>query len=122
MLGVGLAALRRDRTSIVLAAAIVAWVIVEIAFALHGWPGLGRYMFEAAGVMVVLAGACVGRLLAGMRDPRLSRCRRGRGRGWSRWLVIALIPPAISAAHSEHQDIVHQRQRTAEINRLFTVV
>ena len=44
----------------------MAWVVVEIAFALHGWPGLPRYMFEAAGVMVVLAGVCVGRLLA---DP-----------------------------------------------------
>ena len=37
-------------------------------------------------------------------------------------LVIALIPPAISAAHNEHKDIVHQRKRSAEINRLVSVV
>ena len=37
-------------------------------------------------------------------------------------LVIALIPPAISAAHNEHQDIIHQRRRTTEINRLSQVV
>jgi hypothetical protein len=121
LLGVALAALRRDRTSLVIAAAIVVWVIVEIAFALHGWPGLGRYMFEAAGAMIVLAGACVGRLLAGVRI---------RGRALPAWagaalvalVVIGLIPPAISAAHNEHKDILHQRKRTAEIQRLSTVI
>ena len=38
--------LRRDRVTLALAAGVVCWVIVEIAFALHGWPGLPRYMFE----------------------------------------------------------------------------
>ena len=78
LLGVGLAILRRDRTWLVLAGAVVVWVIVEIAFALHGWPGLGRYMFEAAGVVVVLAGACVGRLLAGVRVQRIHAAGVGR--------------------------------------------
>ena len=121
LLGVALAVLRRDRTWLVLAAGVVVWVIVEIAFALHGWPGLGRYMFEAAGVMIVLAGACVGRLLAGVRVQRFS-LPLWAGAGLVGLLVIALIPPAISAAHNEHKDIVHQRKRTAEINRLATVV
>jgi hypothetical protein len=116
LLGVGLAALRRnraDRIVLGLAAAVVAWVIVEIVFALHGWPGLARYMFEAAGVMIVLAGACVGRLLA---DPP-------RPRGVPAWggavlaaaLTVCLVPAAISAAHTEHKDIHEQRLRTAEI-------
>ena len=72
LLGVALAAWRRgwaDRVTLVLAGGVVGWVIVEIAFALHGWPGLARYMFEAAGVTIVLAGICVGRLLAD--PPRL---------------------------------------------------
>jgi hypothetical protein len=121
LLGVGFAALRRDRTSLVLAGAVVAWVILEIAFALHGWPGLGRYMFEAAGVVIVLAGACVGRLLCGVRVGRLS-LPSWAGAGLVALLVIGLIPPAISAAHDEHKDIVHQRKRSTEIDRLSGVV
>ncbi len=121
LLGVALAALRRDRTLLALAAAIVVWVIVEIAFALHGWPGLGRYMFEAAAVMVVLAGVGVGRLLAGVRVAR-GTVPSWAGGGLVALLVIALIPPALSAAHKEHQDIIHQRKRTTEINRLSQVV
>ena len=63
LLAVVIAAVRRDRTTLALAAGVVLWVCVEIAFALHGWPGLARYMFEAGGVVVVLAGIAVGRLL-----------------------------------------------------------
>ena len=29
--------------------ACVLWVLVEVAFALHGWPAVPRYMYEAAG-------------------------------------------------------------------------
>jgi hypothetical protein len=121
LLGVGLALLRRDRTLLALAGGIVAWVIVEIAFALHGWPGLGRYMFEAAAVMVVLAAVGVGRLLSGVRIAR-GAWPSWAGGGVVALLVIALIPPAISAAHNEHKDIIHQRKRTTEINRLSQVV
>ena len=63
LLAVVIAVVRRDRTTLALAAGVVLWVCVEIAFALHGWPGLARYMFEAGGVVVVLAGIAVGRLL-----------------------------------------------------------
>ncbi len=78
----GWAIWRRDRTTLALAAGVVAWVVVEIAFALHGWPGLPRYMFEAAGVMVVIAGVLIGRLLA---EGSRSRARpHGRAsRSWS---------------------------------------
>ncbi|MFZ0043933.1 MAG: hypothetical protein WAK93_21665 [Solirubrobacteraceae bacterium] len=121
LIGVVLAALRRnraDRIVLGLAGAVVAWVIVEIAFALHGWPGLARYMFEAAGVMVALAGAAVGRLLTD--PPRL------RGFAVPAWaaagvagvLTVCLIPPAISAARTEHKDLREQRLRTAEISNL----
>ena len=61
-------------------------MIVEIAFALHGWPGRPRYMFPAAAAMVVVAAVGVGRLLA--EPPRLSERSAGVvglvlvGRGW----------------------------------------
>jgi len=115
------AAVRRDLVTLGLAAGVCAWVIVEIAFSLHGWPGLARYMFEPAGVVVALAGAAVGRMLAD--GPRLVR----RVPAWA-WtavvvvIVVALVPPALSRARSEHHDIRDQRVRTAEIGKLSTVV
>jgi hypothetical protein len=98
-------------------------VVIEIGFALHGWPGLERYMFEAAGVMIVLAGACVGRLLA---DPPLppGAGERGRYAGLAvvAVLVLGLLSPAISAVGVEHRDLREQRRRTAEINDLPRVI
>jgi hypothetical protein len=126
LLGVVLAALRRDRrdrVTLVLAAAVAGWVVIEIGFALHGWPGLARYMFEASGVTIVLAGVCVGRLLA--EPPRLPRIAGGSGlvaAALVAALVISLIPPAISAAGTEHKDIHTQRRRTQEIILLTTVI
>jgi hypothetical protein len=101
-------------------------VIVEIAFALHGWPALPRYMFEAAAVMVVLAAVLVGRLLA---DPRrlFGGLRLPVLPAWA-GVVIAIIitgsllPSAISRARTERKDLRVQRARTAQINRLASVV
>ena len=120
LIGVGIAFVRRDRVTLTLAAGIVAWVVVEIGFALHGWPGLARYMFEPAGVLIVLAGVAVGRLL----------CDRPRWPGVPSWvggaivlvLVASLVPAAISHARSEHKDLREQRHRTAEIKLLPTVI
>ncbi len=64
LLSVALALWRRDRVTLALAGGVVAWVLLEIAFSLHGWPGLQRYMFAAGGVMVAIAGVLVGRLLS----------------------------------------------------------
>ncbi len=90
--GLAIAAARRDRTSLALAAGVVVWVVVEIAFALHGWPGLGRYMFEAAGVMIVLAGAGVGWLLRGGRRAAPGGAPVG-GRGRRRAAGARAHPP-----------------------------
>jgi hypothetical protein len=120
LLAVVLAVLRRDRVTVALAAGVCAWVIVEIAFSLHGWPGLARYMFEPAGVVIALAGAGVGRVL--VEAPRVSR-----GVGWAGValvvvIVAALVPSAVSRARSEHRDIRGQRGRTAEIGKLSSTV
>jgi hypothetical protein len=117
---VAIAVWRRDRVTLALAAITVAWVIVEIAFALHGRPGLPRYMFEAAGFVVVIAAVGVGRLLTDF-------WRFGALAGWAAValaavIVIALIPPVVHRARAEHADIVAQRVRTKEINRLHGTV
>jgi hypothetical protein len=116
LVAVGLALLRRDRVILMLALGVVAWVVLEIAFALHGWPALPRYMFGAGGVMVVLAAATVGRLLA---DPPQMSSLYGIG-GIALVAVIAggLVPGAISRERVEHKDLRAQRGRTVQINRL----
>jgi hypothetical protein len=118
--GVALAFLRRDRRTLVLAAGVCAWVIIEIAFSLHGWPGLARYMFEPAGVMIALAGVGVGRLLI---DPaRVSSAAAWAGIAVVVVLVASLVPVAVKHARDEHADIRIQRVRTTEIGKLSTVV
>ncbi len=129
-LSVAVAAIRRDRVTLVLAGAAVAWVVIETAFSLHGWPGLGRYMFVAGAVMVVVASVLVGRLLTDL-PPIVARALPTAGRSAAeRWigfglavvLVATLIPPAISSARAEHRDLHAQRVRTKEIDRLAGVV
>lgn len=119
LLGVVLAAARRageDLIVLVLAAGVVVWVGIEIAFALHGWPGLGRYMFEPAAVMIVIAGVFVGRALSGPPLPAWA------GAVIVAALVAALVPAAIGSVRDEHRDLVSQRRRTAEIDALPAVI
>jgi hypothetical protein len=98
-------------------------VVVEIAFALHGWPGLARYMFEAAAVVVVLAGVAVGWLLDLPRVwPRAAAWTRPTGLALVVVLVASLVPSALSHAGTEHRDLRQQRQRTAQINRLLPAI
>jgi multisubunit Na+/H+ antiporter MnhB subunit len=120
LLAVVIAAVRRDRVTLALAGGAVIWVLVEIAFALHGWPGLARYMFEAGGVVVVLAGVAVGRLL--IDRPLWPRAPTWLGAVLVLVLVVSLLPAALSHARAEHKDLVEQHARTAEINDLTTVI
>ena len=80
----GLALLRRNRTVLVLAAAVRLWVVVEIAFVLHGFPGVPRYLFEPAGLTGVLAGVAFGWLLLDASRIHRRAARAGPGSRW-RW-------------------------------------
>jgi len=114
------AAWRRDRTLIALAAGVVVWVVIEIAFALHGWPGLARYMFEASAVLVVIAAVGVGRLLSD--PPSLSRSAGWAGIALVVVIFASLAPSALSRERTEHKDLLVQQKRTDEIGRLATTV
>ncbi len=136
-LGVTLAAVRRssprDRATLALAGGIVAWVAIEIACGLHGWPALGRYMFEPAAVATVLAGAFAGRVLgadwraiASGADSRAAT-RRASAAALGAALVVAaliaaMVPAAVSAVRSERADLTEQHARTAEIEALPGVI
>ncbi len=118
---VAVGAWRRNWLVLVLAAGSVVWVIVEIAFALHGFPALSRYVMPPAGVATVFAGVAVGWLLGEL--PRIRR-------GVPRWvgapivavLVVSLVPGALARMRGERKDLTHERARTIEINRLKATI
>jgi hypothetical protein len=118
-LTVVVALIRRNRVILALAAGAVGWVVVEIAFAYHGWPALGRYMFEPAAIGAVLAGVAVGMVLIEL--PRLRR-------GVPRWagipvvavLVATLVPGALARIRTERHDRRHEVARTHQIALLQT--
>jgi hypothetical protein len=135
---VALAALRRQRAILVLAGGALLWLVIEIAFALHGFPAVPRYMFEAGAVVAVLAGVFAGRivlevpsLIAGSvrrrTSQRIGPAALSRVGGWGAALVLvvfagALFPAARSQLREERADLTHEHVRTAQINRLSTVV
>ncbi|MGO9901104.1 MAG: hypothetical protein ACLP0J_15745 [Solirubrobacteraceae bacterium] len=117
LLAVAWAAYRRDRVVLALAGAALAWVVIEIAFVLHGWPGVPRYLFEPIAVVAVLAGIAVGRVLVEL--PRFAPAIGS----WGAIVIVAmfigaLVPDAVHAAQTEHKDLKRERQRTQEIERL----
>ncbi len=129
---------RRNLGILVLAAGTLAWLIIEIALAVKGFPAVPRYMFESGAVVAILAGIFVGRvilalpaLLAGrlgrVRRPRLSPRLGTQLAGWGTGLVVLLIAGSLlPAAHHQYRmervDLSHERARTVLIGRLSGVV
>ena len=121
VLALVVAFLRRDRLILILGAGAVVWVMVEIAFSLHGWPALPRYLFEPAAVMIVLAAVAIGWIL--LAAPRLAG-------GLPKWagapvvvvLVATLVPGALQRVRVERHDLHHERARTAELNLLQAAI
>jgi hypothetical protein len=124
-----LAAFQRRRTVLLLAAGVALWVLVEVAFAIHGWPAVPRYLFEAAGVVAVLAGVFVGRVILDL-PPLVSRLRTGLSpqlAGWCAVVVLAvlagaMLPQARAQYRIERHDLVHERARATAFNRLSGVI
>ena len=118
----------RQRWTLMLAAGAIAWLVIEIAFVLHGWPGVPRYMFPGAGAVAVLAGIFVGRVILDL-PPLISRLAAAStprlGTRLANWgavvvlavLVASMLPAARTALRAEHLDLRHERARTTEINR-----
>lgn len=103
-----------------LATSIVVWLIVEVAFALHGWPAVPRYIFPPAVVAIVLGGIAFGWTLREI--PTRLRLPTWSGVAVAVVLALALVPGALSRIGNEHKDIRHERLRTAQINSLAGIV
>lgn len=133
-----MAAWRRWWTMLILAGGALAWLIIEIAFSLKGFPSVPRYMFEAGAVVSVLAGIFIGRLileLPGLVATLVARVRRirigpalvVRLGAWTTVVAIVVIAGSLlgATAHQlrlERADLRHERARTVLIGRLSAVV
>ena len=79
MLTVAWAAWRRRMAILVLAGGAVLWLLIEIGFAIHGFPAVPRYMFEAGAVVGVLAAIFIGRLIHELPALLAGLVRRAAG-------------------------------------------
>jgi hypothetical protein len=114
------AAVRRDRALLALAAAALLWVAIEIAFALHGWSAVRRYLFEPGAVLVVIAAVGVGRLLA--YRPKWSRALQWAPIVLVGGLVIALLPAARSRAQIAHGEIDDAHRAATQLSALQAAI
>jgi hypothetical protein len=137
-LSVLLAAWRRNWTVLALAAGALAWLVLEIALALKGFPAVPRYLFEPGAVVSILAGIFVGRvvlegpalltgLLSRLRGLRLGARLATQLGGWGTGLAVLVIAASMfPAAHHqyrlERRDLTHERARTVLIGRMSGVV
>jgi hypothetical protein len=127
--GVAFAAVRRQRFVLILAGGALLWVLVEVAFVLHGWPGVPRYLFEPVAIACVLAGYAVGRVILDL-PPLLSRVAPRASPsvvGWATGIVVLVFlatwaPGARSRLRLEKTDLVHERARAHELGRLSAVI
>jgi hypothetical protein len=122
--GLIIAAVRRDRTTLVLAGGATVWVCIEIVFALHGWSAVPRYMFPAGAVTVAIGGAGIGWLLA---QPLPAWAPLPMRASWAgpalvMALTAALVPAARSTARSVHGEISVEREYARQVDRLDTYV
>jgi hypothetical protein len=109
--------LRRNWTVLALAAGAVVWVVVETILVLRGLPGVPRYMFEAAGVTVVVAAVGIGWIL---RESLKAAARAPRWAGVALVAAICavMVPAAVSRLRAERTDLKHERGRTKVIGQL----
>jgi hypothetical protein len=101
-------------------ACVLLWMAIEVAFSLHGFPAVPRYMFEPAAVSIVLGAIGFGWLLGEI--PRALRLPGWAGLLAACVLVAWALPGAIARVNNERKDIIIERARTAELGRLAGLV
>lgn len=137
-LAVVLALYRRERAILTITVGAAVWVVIEAAFALHGFPAVPRYMFEPGAIVDVLAGLFVGRLilmlpplLSGLarrvHTPRVSARMATLAGTWGTVLVLIVVVASMAGAvHTQYRlervDLTGQRARTVLFDRISGLV
>jgi hypothetical protein len=124
LVGVIIGLLRRNVAILLLAGGVVLWFAVEVLTAYVSLPVLPRFMFEAAGLAAVVAGAGLG--TAGVEIAALGR-RLPLGPGLAGLLAVgsaaALLVPAAGARTAEERgDLDQLHRRSAELALLSTAI
>jgi hypothetical protein len=141
--GVGMlwALARRRLTWLVLLGSALLWVLIEIAFAYHGWPAAPRYVMEPAAVVGAVGAAAGGRAVRfAVSGSRIAVVSLTHGLG--RWsmdsgaaallvrgvrfallaavvaLCVTLIPASRARAKALRHDIDHEKLVAARIDHL----
>jgi hypothetical protein len=117
---IAVAAFRRERAPLVLAGAAALWVAVEIAFALHGWSAVPRYLIEPAAIVAVLAGYAVGNALA--LTPRLPLAVRLAAVAAVAAFSVALIPAGGRRVRLTHSELTATSKSATRLDRLHAVI
>jgi hypothetical protein len=117
--GLGVGWLRRDRETLVIAAAAGLWVVVEIGFAFHGWSAVSRYMIEPASMLVVIGGVAVGRMLQAFDGPRLLRLAAPVA---ALALIVGMVPIARNRARILRGQVEDSHVTARTLDRLNAVI
>jgi hypothetical protein len=120
LFGLGLAIVRRQRVWLGIAAAALLWVVIEIAFAYHGWSAVSRLLVEPGALLLVVGAAGLGRVLA-WRPPV------PRPLQWAVVipiiaLLVGLIPHARYRARVVKYEIRVDQKAALELTRLERVI
>lgn len=112
-----LAAVRRDRTVLNLSLAALLWVTVEVAFALHGYSAVQRYLIEPEAVLMVVFGIGVATALGGIGGPL-----RWLGAPMVVGLIVWLVPYNTATLRLDHGLISQAHTDATTLDRLARAI
>jgi len=138
---VALALWRRDRGVLAMTALAILWAAVEVAFPLHGYSSVQRYLIEPAAVLIVVAGVGTATALSSPAHrgpahrgpahsgPALGATLSGAG-ATRRWLgtavvltlVISLAPYTHRTLRTDHGLISQAHHDALVLDRLGAVI
>ncbi len=120
LFALGLTIVRREREWLWVTGAALLWLIIETAFALHGWSAVIRYLVEPGALLLILAGAAIGRVLAWV--PPVPRFLRLAPVIPIIALLVGLVPGAKFRLVTIRYEIRVDKKATVELNRLENVI